>query len=130
MKKIRTIKKVKQHTDGLLYYVARQILKFTQNDKQDNFSVVYQEYIFDIDEINDENSDIITSLENIITKYPEFSETLSTEKVNAFFSLSKKGVFNVSDFNRVQVEAMLYDTINQEKNGRYNTKEWIKYVTP
>lgn len=131
MKKIKTTTKVKQHSDGLFYFVARQILRFTQNDKKNNFSVVYQEYIFDLVDFNDKDidgNDIVTKQEVLIAKYPEYSQVFSKEEINFFFGQSENGINNVEEFNDLQVKAMIYDTINQGENGRYNTKEWIKYV--
>lgn len=124
MKRIKTKNKIKQHIDGNLYFVSREIIKFI--DKGYNYVAIYQEQLFDIKK-DSEGNDITT----IIETYPQVSSEFSKEQIRTLFKTIKKDIVSTDNFdekfNELQIDAMLIDTINQEENGRYGTKEWIKY---
>ncbi|MEQ3501142.1 hypothetical protein ABMY20_15410 [Tenacibaculum sp. SSH1-16] len=119
MKKICTTTKVRQGNDGQMYYVSREILKFNQT--HNGFVAIYKEELFDI-----VDSKIVVKEE-----YPQVDSEFTNERVASLFSLINQPILTsenfVDKFNALQVQAMLFDTINQTELGRYGTKEWIVY---
>ncbi|MCT4698094.1 hypothetical protein [Tenacibaculum haliotis] len=126
MKKIKTINKVRQGKDGNMYYVSREIVKFNQCSTC--FTAIYQEKLFDI--VKDENNN---DVENLIETYPQVAANFSFAQVNGLFTALGKDILTsenfATKFDELQLDALLYDTLNQEMLGRYGTKEWEKYET-
>lgn len=124
MKKIKSVNKIKQGLDGNLYFVSREIIKFNQTPT--GYVAIYAEMLFDI--VKDENNN---DVEQIIEEYPQVPSSFSFAQVNGLFSMINKSILPSEEFtnkfDELQVEAMIYDTINQTPLGRYGTKEWEKY---
>lgn len=124
MKKINSTNKIRQSKDGQLYYVLREIIKFNQNTT--GFVAIYQEQLFDIIETETGEKYL-----KIIETYPQVSAEFSATQVSKLFTMVNQPILTTDDFvnkfNELQLQAMLFDTINQEELGRYGTKEWQIY---
>lgn len=124
MKKIKSIKKIRQSKDGQLYYVSREIVKFNQTNA--GFVAIYQEELFDIVEDSENNKSIV-----IIETYEQVSSPFSFTQVTSLFAMINEPILStdnfVEKFDKLQIQAMLIDTINQTELGRYGTKEWEIY---
>ena len=124
MKKIKSIKKIRQSKDGQLYYVSREIVKFNQTNA--GFVAIYQEELFDIVEDSENNKSIV-----IIETYEQVPSPFSFTQVASLFAMINEPILStdnfVEKFDKLQIQAMLIDTINQTELGRYGTKEWEIY---
>lgn len=130
MRKIKTLKKVKQLDEtGLMYYQSRRIVKFTAEDN--GYVAIIEEQTFDIvTEKNEEGKDI--RVEKVLKTYVQEAKHFTFEQVQGLFKLINTPILSTEDFNNkfyaLQTEALLKDTIMQnEGKGRLGTVEWIKY---
>lgn len=130
MKKIQTLEKIVRHpSTNKLYYGARTIYKFKQENK--GFTCVYTESLFDVEEIEDDEG----NLKNVVTEIVEYKQEgkfYSNEeirKLSSSITLNyNSGTDDIINFwDEVQIQGILIDTISQGEDGRHGTKNWIKY---
>ncbi len=126
MKKIKSQYKIALHADGNKYYVGREILSFCQNS-DDSITAVYKEYLFDIVPVENEETKEMTMETKVISELPESTQDFKPEEVDLMARMMKLDITSenfTENFNKLQTQALLFDTLRQGDKGRYGTKKW------